>query len=165
MRDGPIEPYEGHWPKPRRLPGGIPIPFAVIGLPLAAILCIAIMVRLSAPGGMSPAATPLRTADLVMQDRDDGSIAVLQADDRHLIDVVPPASNGFLRVMLAGLVRERRREGVGAPSLPFHLTRWSDGRLTIDDTATHKLIELNAFGPAGIAAFARLLDLSRPPPG
>jgi len=136
----------------------------VIGMPLAAILCIAIVTRLPAPDATSSAATPLRAANLVMQDRDDGSIAVLQADDLHLVDVVPPASNGFMRVMLAGLVRERRREGIGAPSLPFHLTRWSDGRLTIDDTATHKLIELNAFGPAGVGAFARLLDLSRPPP-
>lgn len=149
---------------PRRLPGGIPIPLAVIGLPVAAILCIAIATRLSAADGMSPAATPLRVADLVMQDRDDGSIAVLQADDGHLVEVVPPASNGFLRVLLTGLVRERRREGVGVPSLPFHLTRWSDGRLTIDDIATHKLIELNAFGPDNAGAFARLLDLSRPPP-
>ena len=74
-----------------------------------------------------------------------------------------PATNAFLRVMLAGLVRERRREGEGAPSRPFHLTRWSDGRLTIDDIATHKLIELNAFGPSNSGVFARLLDLNRPP--
>ena len=148
---------------PRRLPGGIPIPFAVIGLPAAAVLCIAIATRLYAPDGQPPASTPVRTADLVLQDQDDGSITVMQADDRQVIDVVPPASGAFLRVMLAGLVRERRREGQGAQSLPFHLTRWSDGRLTIDDIATHKLIELNAFGPSNAGAFARLLDLSRPP--
>jgi len=149
---------------PRRLPGGIPIPVVVLGLPAAALLCVAIATRLPAPDAAPPAAKPLRSADLVMQDRDDGSIAVLQADDRHVVDVVPPDSNGFLRVMLAGLVRERRREGIGAPSLPFHLTRWSDGRLTIDDITTHKLVELEAFGPTNAGVFARLLDLSRPPP-
>ena len=98
-----------------------------------------------------------------MQDREDSSIAVMRASDHTLVDVVPPASNGFLRVLLAGLVRERRREGLGAPSIPFHLTRWSDGRLTIDDTATHRLIELQAFGPSNAGAFERLLDLSALP--
>lgn len=34
--------------------------------------------------------------------------------------------------MLAGLVRERRRENEGERTLPFIVTRWSDGRLTVD---------------------------------
>ncbi len=51
---------------------------------------------------------------------------------------------------------------MGSPAIPFHLTRWSDGRLTIDDTATGQLIELEAFGHTNEDAFARLLDLSPP---
>ncbi len=150
-------------PAPRRLPFGIPIPVAVLGLPCVAIIGVAIATHLFAPAAQSPHSSRLRTTDLVLQDRPDGSIAVFQANDHHLVDVIPPTSNAFLRVLLAGLVRERRREGEGAPSLPFRVTRWSDGRLTIDDIATHKLIELNAFGPDNAGAFARLLDLSQPP--
>ncbi len=147
---------------PRRLPGGIPIPVAVIGLPVLGIVLV-LALRTNAPGSDHPEAKPIRTADLVLQDHDDGSISVFRAGDRHLVDTVQPASNAFLRVVLAGLVRERRREGQGAPTLPFHLTRWSDRRLTIDDSATHRLIELNAFGPDNSGAFSRLLDLASPP--
>lgn len=146
----------------RRLPGNIPIPLLALGLPLAGVLFVIVATHLYAPAAQSPASTPLRSADLVMQDQADGSIIVRQADDNHVIDVLHPATNAFLRVVLAGLVRERRREGEGAPSQPFHLTRWSDGRLTIDDIATHKLIELNAFGPSNYAVFAHLLSVSRP---
>jgi len=147
----------------RRLPGGIPIPLVVLGLPFAGLLFVMLAIRLHAPEAQSPASTPLRSVDLIMQDHADGSITVMHAGDHRMIDLVQPATNAFLRVMLAGLVRERRREGDGAPSRPFHLTRWSDGRLTIDDIATHKLIELNAFGPSNSGVFARLLDLSGSP--
>ena len=75
---------------------------------------------------------------------------------------MPHDTNGFLRTVLAGLVRERRRENAGDPATPFRITRWSDGRLTVDDTATGKLIELEAFGHTNEDAFARLLDLSPP---
>ena len=132
---------------------------------LAAIMAlIAGSARLASPGGQAPPATPVRSADLVMQDRIDGAITVTEAGTGRLVETVPPASNGFLRVVLAGLVRERRREDMGVPSLPFRLRRWSDGRLTLDDAATGKLIELEAFGKDNEAAFARLLDLSPPPP-
>lgn len=164
MRDGRAGRGREDGPGLRRLPGGVPIPVLVIGLPLAGLLCVGVAARLRPHDLAHPASLASRTADLVMQDRDDGSIAVLRAGDGRLVDVVPPASNGFLRVMLAGLVRERRREGMGAPTAPFHLTRWSDGRLTVDDAATGKLIELDAFGPDNAGVFARLLDLSGPPP-
>lgn len=132
---------------------------------LAAIVAlIAVSTRLASPGGQPPQATPVRSADLLMQDRIDGAITVTQAGTGRLVETVPPASNGFLRVVLAGLVRERRREAMDAPSMPFRVTRWSDGRLTLDDAATGKLIELEAFGKTNEAVFARLLDLSPPPP-
>ena len=108
----------------------------------------------------APVGPPLQSANLVMQDHDDGSISVFNASDHRLVDVVPPATNGFLRVVLAGLVRERRREGEGAPGIAFHLARWPDGRLTVDDLATHQVIYLDAFGPTNAGAFGHLLDQS-----
>ena len=139
-------------------------PALVIAALMATVLLIGVAARLSPPGGQPPPATPVRYADLLMQDRDDGSIDVVQAGTGRVVETVPPATNGFLRVVLAGLVRERRREDIGLPAMPFRLTRWSDGRLTLDDAATGKLIELEAFGPSNEAAFARLLDLNPPPP-
>ena len=137
-------------------------PAAVIGVLAIVVGVIAAASHLAGHGGAPPQALPVRSADLLMQDQEDGSIVVTQAGRDGVLTVVPPATNGFLRVILSGLVRARRREGMGAPTHPFHLTRWSDGRLTVNDDATGKLIELNAFGPDNAGAFARLLDLSRP---
>ena len=139
-------------------------PTVVIAVLAAMVLLIAVLGRLAPPDGRAPFATPIRSADLVIGDRNDGSVDVVQAGTGRLIETLPPATNGFLRVVLAGLVRERRREDMGAPSTPFRLTRWSDGRLTLDDAATGKLIELEAFGQSNEVAFGRLLDLSPPPP-
>ncbi len=137
---------------------------AIIIATLAVITAgIAIESHRGPPGGQPPAAEVLRSTDLVMQDHPDGSITVTQAGTGAFVTTVPPATNGFLRALLQGLVRERRLESIGSPSIPFRITRWSDGRLTIDDIATGRLIELEAFGHTNEDAFARLLDLSPPP--
>ena len=159
MRSSPPSARSRQWQSPgcRSRPWWFPVL-------VAAVLLIAIVPRFTGEGGTTPAATPVRIADLVMQDHDDGSVSVFRAQDHALVTTLPPATNAFVRVVLSGLVRERRREDMGSPAIPFRLTRWSDGRLTLDDAATHKLIELNAFGPDNAGAFERLLDLTRPAP-
>ncbi len=131
----------------------------VIAVLLAIMVAIALVSR-GRHGGEPPPAVPVRSADLLMQDNPDGSVTVTQAGSGRLVTTLQPATNAFVRVLLTGLVRERRREGEGSHAIPFHLTRWSDGRLTVDDTATGRLIELEAFGHTNEAAFARLLELS-----
>jgi putative photosynthetic complex assembly protein len=70
-------------------------------------------------------------------------------------------TNGFVRGVLRGLARERRLNDVGAQP-PFQLTRWSDGRLSLDDPATGRRIDLVAFGPTNAGAFAQLLTAPDP---
>ena len=61
------------------------------------------------------------------------------------------------RSIMRGLARDRRARGIGeAPS--FNLTLWRDGELSLTDSATHRSIEMTAFGPANRAAFAALLS-------
>lgn len=103
-----------------------------------------------------PEAAPVASRELRFEDRDDGSLAVVDARDNGLVTVLPPASNGFLRGVLRGLARERRRGSIGAEP-PFRLTRWADGRLSLDDPATGQRINLEVFGPTNAAAFAQLL--------
>ena len=71
--------------------------------------------------------------------------------------------NGFLRGTLRGLARTRRSEQV-SPAVPFHLAQWPDGRLTLDDPATGRHIELLAFGADNAGVFARLLALAERTP-
>lgn len=90
-------------------------------------------------------------------DRGDGAVVVEDAGSGRAVAVLAPGSNGFVRGVMRGLARERRRAGVGAET-PFVLTRWADGRLSLEDPATGRRIALEPFGPANAAAFARMLE-------
>ena len=61
-----------------------------------------------------------------------------------------------MRGALRGLARERRLDGAGAES-PFRLAAWPGGRLTLEDTATGRVLDLHAYGQTNAEAFARLL--------
>lgn len=103
-----------------------------------------------------PEGTPIAMRDLRFTDLTDGAIAVVDAGSGRPVAEVAPASGHFLRATLRGLVRERRRQAYG-PEQPFRLAEWPGGRLTLDDLATGRSVELAAFGSANAAAFARLL--------
>ena len=96
--------------------------------------------------------------DLVFEDRSDGAV-LARAADGLIIDVFE-GENGFLRGTLRGLARARRLDRLGR-DLPFRLARWSDGRLTLDDPADGRRVELLAFGPTNAGVFARLLEDAR----
>lgn len=94
------------------------------------------------------------------EDRPDGSILVRAATGDAVVDKVAPGTNGFLRGTLRGLARERRRQGIG-PDQPFHLVGHADGRLTLEDPATGRRVDLEAFGPTNAGVFVRLLTTQR----
>lgn len=96
-----------------------------------------------------------QAGDLLFADRDDGAV-VVTAPGGGLVAVLPPGTNGFVRGALRGLARERRREDA-AMSAPFHVTEYVDGRVTLQDPATGRWVDLRAFGATNAEAFARLL--------
>lgn len=103
-------------------------------------------------------ARPVQTRDLFFRDQSDGTVAVFAAGRDDPIDVIPTGERyGFVRVVLRGLVRERKSQGLG-PAQPFRVTRWSDGRVTLKDMATGRVVALNAFGSTNVAAFAQFLE-------
>lgn len=73
-----------------------------------------------------------------------------------MLDTIAPGTNGFLRSAMRGLVRERKRQGLGAEQ-PFELLGRADGRLTLVDPGTGRRIDLESFGPSNAAVFVRLL--------
>jgi putative photosynthetic complex assembly protein len=105
----------------------------------------------------APLSTPVDRLAIQFADRSDGAVAVLAAEDRRQIDVLAPGTNGFVRGVVRGLVRERRARGIGSEPA-FQLTRWADGRLSLDDPATGRTIELGAFGPTNAEAFVQILE-------
>ena len=133
--------------------GGV---FAAAALVLFALASVT-TVRLTGVGEVRmtlPAAVESR--DLQFEDGKNGAVLVYDAKGHELVDTLAPGSNGFVRVVLRGLARERKLGDIG-PRPPFRLTRYANGQLTLTDTSSGKQIDLAAFGSANVGAFARLM--------
>lgn len=131
---------------------------------IAAILVVGLTVAgvgATRLGLISPAtaeasdARPVAFADMRFADMDDGGVRVTVLDDGERI--IPPATGGFVRGVLRGLVRDRRAQGLGSEQ-PFRVTEWSDGKVTIQDLATARVIKLDAFGQTNRQAFLDLMN-------
>ena len=109
-----------------------------------------------------PDGTPVESRDLHFADRTDGAVVITEAKTGRVVDVASPGTNGFLRSTMRGLARDRKRRDLGTEA-PFRLTRWADGRLSRQDEATGRSIDLGAFGPTNAAVFAHLMTGSATP--
>ena len=106
-------------------------------------------------GATTAAARPLTVREVRFLDRADGAVVIEDvASDRSTI--IAPGSGGFVRGVVRGLARDRRARGVGQRPA-FRLTEWSNGRVTLDDTATGKRLDLNGFGPTNRTAILDVL--------
>jgi len=103
-----------------------------------------------------PVSQPLAQRDLRFEDRKDGGVEVIDVVTHRQVAVLAPGTNVFIRGALRGFARARRAQDIG-PELAFRLTHWADGRLTIEDPATERAIDLGAFGITNATAFATLL--------
>jgi putative photosynthetic complex assembly protein len=136
---------------------------AIVGASMlvAFVIASAGLCRLTGwPGSNVPQADPVQTLALRFEDQTNGSIIARDASNGAVVAMIAPETNGFMRASLRGLAQERKRRGLD-DAVPFILTRWSDGRLSLADDAIGRRIELEAFGATNEAAFAKLL----PPPG
>ncbi len=131
---------------------------ALVGFALVATT-VGRVARLSAPAPSAEQAEPApsRSVELRFTDEADGSVTVRESPGGRMVASLAPGTNGFIRGVMRGLARERRGLDIGAGP-PFRLSSWPDGRLAIDDTATGRRIELDAFGSTNKTAFLTLLD-------
>jgi len=126
---------------------------ALIGFSLLAVTTA----RVSGIGKAEHHAPPaVQSVELRFEDRADGAVIVYEGRGDDPVAVVEPGTGGFVRGVLRALVRDRRGQGAGEAE-PFRLARRADGRLTLEDPSTGRLIDLRAFGPTNEEAFARLL--------
>ena len=136
------------------------------GLPQGALIGAAILivtallmvgaVRLSGTQPAQPDPSPMvAQVEVSFEDRADGAVLLFLKPQNKPMGQLAPGTNGFVRGVLRGLARERRAEKIG-PQAPFRLTRWADGRLSLDDPATSRHVDLEVFGPTNAGAFATI---------
>jgi hypothetical protein len=102
--------------------------------------------------------SPAQVLQLRFEDRPDGSIAVIDYKTGKQIDSVQGEA-GFVRGTLRGLAQERKRRGLDSGP-PFELIYRADGRLTLADTATGRMVDLESFGPTNAGTFFKLFNAS-----
>jgi putative photosynthetic complex assembly protein len=104
-----------------------------------------------------PSGTPAVSRDLRFEDTPHGAIRISDARTGQTVTDLAPGEGGFVRATLRGFARERRAAEAPGPESPFRLTAWSDGRLTLEDPATGRFVDLGAFGPSQVESFTTIL--------
>jgi putative photosynthetic complex assembly protein len=98
----------------------------------------------------------IETRHFTAEDRAQGGILLRDAKDGRVIVLIEPGDGGFIRGVLRGFARDRRAAQLGTAET-FVLARRANGLLTLEDTATGRVIDLEGFGSTNREAFAKLL--------
>lgn len=89
-------------------------------------------------------------------DEPDGTVRVEDGATGEVLARFGEGEGGFIRATARSLVHQRRIRGKGA-EVPFTLTRWENGGLTLSDPVTGRGVEVSSFGPDNRAVYAGLL--------
>ena len=142
--------HDPHEPVPR-----IPLAGAIllVGIALAAVT----FSRVTGVGSVVPVSVAdIEVRELRFEDRPDGSIAVRDGRDGSTVWTAAPGTNGFMRGVLRGFARERKRSDFGQ-EVPFRLVRKADDRMLLEDPTTGRRVDLGSFGRDNAIVFAALL--------
>lgn len=113
--------------------------------------------RPAGPGTVRIADAPIiQYRDVTFTDLPGGLVVVKDAVTGAQIVALQRGEGAFLRSTIRGLVQERRRSDFDA-ELPFRVARHGDDRITLEDTATGRLIPIRSFGQTQVEAFKALL--------
>lgn len=138
------------------------LPF-VIAAGLVFLVALIAWLRMSGLVTREPDAPTVQTRLLTFHDQADGSVAVIDATTGVTLDAITGEA-GFARGTLRGFARDRRSRGIG-PEAPLHLMGRADGRLTLLDPQTGRVVDLESFGPVNAAVFGRFLTGATPQKG
>jgi putative photosynthetic complex assembly protein len=138
--------------------------YVVIGGAVAAVMAAFVF------GGANQAVRPdagvhrsaVQARTVLFRDDPSGGVAVFDEAAAKPFAVLDREKNSFLATSARLARQERERLGYDADA-PFVITRWSDGRVTVRDTALNRETELSAFGPTNAATFAALLPDRKAP--
>lgn len=128
---------------------------------IAVTLLAAYLGRWGPPGNDvgADAGSVVEQQRFTFSDQPGGAIGVHDHDaGNQLLAALQPEGSSFIRGVLRSLALDRRQLGIGA-DVPFELSLWSDGRLTLKDPGTNQVLDLAAFGSTNQEAFRALLEL------
>jgi putative photosynthetic complex assembly protein len=106
-----------------------------------------------------PRSPVVEMVDLRFLDNPAGGVRVETNEGRIVANYIA-GEGGFLRGVMRGFARDRRAHEGGSQET-FSLARHADGRLTIADPVTGRVVELESFGPSNAGLFADLLKQGR----
>ena len=144
------------YPTPDR-PIPKPILFGAAALAIGAIAVIGTGRATGIGVAGTPTVETLAQRELALDERTDGSAALLDAHSREALITIVEGEGAFAIEALRNLQRNRLRKGIDEAA-PFVLALKADGRLVLEDPRTPQQVELRAFGETNIQAFAALLD-------
>lgn len=132
---------------------------------LATGVLVGLIVLLVATSG-KPTQSPqnptiVAARDLRFVDGPEGSVIVLDAASGATVRILERGHDGFVRATMRGLARDRRNREIGS-DVPFHLSTRSGGEVVLEDPATGRLVNLEAFGRTNAATFASFLQDTQP---
>jgi len=133
-----------------------------IGRTMVALALLTIMVAASARAfgfhaPVQPLAAPVAQRELVLRDRSDGGVDVLDQGGHRVLAVLANADSArFLRTVVRGLgVRSEQRNA--SLDVAFTLTMRADGQLTVAREGSPRVTSINGFGLSQVASLQRLL--------
>jgi putative photosynthetic complex assembly protein len=102
--------------------------------------------------------TATESKDLTFEIRADGAVHVRELARPTVTHIVPARGNeGFVKVALQTFIRDRDAVGIKS-DLNVRLMRQVDGRMWLEDLATHRRLTLDAFGSGNAKVFAKFFD-------
>jgi putative photosynthetic complex assembly protein len=149
-------PWSKHFTAPAGSPGHRRIAWPPV---LAAAMVAVVGIVIMTPGKPLPAAVNIAERTFRIDQQSDGVIAMRDARSGATIGVLEKDGDGFMRGVLHSIALRRTKAHL-SQATPLELLATADGRLILSDPPTDTLIDLEAFGSANEAVFAKLL----PPP-
>lgn len=143
---------------PLFLMGGI----VAVSLALTASVTAGLLPKQSVPSESRAAAGIGAAQERTLRffDEPDGTVRIEDGATGEVLARHGVGEGGFIRASVRSLVHQRRIRGEG-PTVPFTLTRWENGALTLSDPVTGRGVEVGAFGPDNRAVYAELLPAAR----
>jgi putative photosynthetic complex assembly protein len=156
-REPSVPYYKLPWSKSFTAPAGSPGHRRIAWPPVIAAAMVAMVgVVIMTPGKPVPTGANVAERSFRIDQESNGVIAMRDARTGATLSVLKKDGDGFMRGVLHSIALRREKAGLSQET-PLALTATADGRLILSDPPTDTMIDLEAFGSANEAAFAKLL--------